>query len=226
MATTCKQIIEAAYARRTANDPDRLATKAELVALIDRLVKAVYARVGKVNRRYFGATADVVGDGTKWARPSDATAVLWVESAGPAGSGSNANLTPGARVHITPFSDRDAEMSPKIYPFGSFYFSAGGAEDPDPTADGDKLRFYYAQRHPDLDPMQEPDAAANTLSASWPEHYNDLLVSRVARYLATKDGRGSDEIAHLNAEYEELLALLLDEVKQDNDRISQRWPTE
>lgn len=212
MATTVRQIIEAAYARRTANEPDKLATKAELIAVVDRLLKLIYATVAKVNRRHFATkSAPIAGVAGKWTRPADAISILWVENA------------TGQRVHIVPFTDRNAEISPKIYPLGRDFLTNGAAGDPSATA---PLTFYYAKRHPSLNPALEWDDVANVLDSTWPEHFNDILVSKVARYLAIKAGRSVDEVAYLDKEYEENLALLLAEADQGTDRISTRWETE
>lgn len=227
MATTCKLIIESAWARRTANDPDKLATGKELVRVIDRKLKQVYAKVGKVSRRFFATTSNVTPDGTKWVRPSDAIAVLWVESGGAAGTGADRKITPnGTRVYITPFSNRDAEVSPRIYPLGRNYLTEGGASNPSASANGDVLTFTYAKRHPDLAPDSATDASANTLDSTWPEHYNDILIAHVARYLAIKDGRPATELTPLDIEIKELEDLLLAEAADDNDRISKSFDTE
>ena len=180
--TNVRNIIEAAYARRTANDPDTLATKSELIALCDRLLKSIYARVGKENRRYFGTSAPVVGVAGVWARPADSTAILWVQRAN------------GTRVHIVPFSDRIAEIPPRIYPLGPNFYTVGTADDPTAT---ETLTFFYSKRHPTLNASAEPDHADNELDDTWPEHYNDLLVSKVARYLAIKSGRAASEVEFL-----------------------------
>ena len=207
MATTCKDIIEAAYARSSFNDPDKLATNAELIGVIDRRMKQLYSIVADHNPLYFGATQTVVGSSGTWARPADAELVFRIETQA------------GEEVHIVPFEDRSAEMPPRVYEFGQKYYSVGQSGDPQPT---DQLKFYYSKRHPSLDPTKPPSDAANTLDATWPEQFNDLVVLHVAKYLATKDGR-PEEVALLTQEEQLLMAVFIDHLRHENYGVKTRW---
>jgi hypothetical protein len=219
-----------AFARRTANDVDALARGPELISQIDLFIRAIYAAVNKVNRRFFGDELTVDGDGTKWTRPVEATAILWVVSAGPLGSGADQQVTTaGTRVRIVPFTDREHETAPCIYPFGRYFYSPGRVgivppirSDPSASLNGDKLKFFFAMRHPALAPLSAADHASNTLHASWREHYNNMIVAKLARYLAIKGGRAGPEVTLLDEEYTALEALLLAEAAADSDAISQR----
>lgn len=195
MTTTAKDLITAAYAHRTANDPDKLATKGELVSVLSRKLRAIYARAHEANPYFFSKTAEVVGVGGTWDRPEDAARVLWIYSGADPVAG---------RVRIVPFRDIEAELPPRLYQLGLTFHPTGHDADPSGT---DPLTFVYAFTHPDLDPVQLWDTEANTLDESWPEHYNDILVLRIAKYLAAKDGRAPTELAALEAEHTELLAL-------------------
>jgi hypothetical protein len=187
MATTCRTLIEAAWNSSAANDPDTLATKSELIGVIDRRLKQLYIIAARYNPFFFGTTSSVTGDGTKWARPTDAELVITAYGDGTAGGGGDAKLTGTPEVSIVPFNDQDSELSPKIYQLGRDYYSAGSASDPSASTDGDKIKFYYAKQPADLDPSLDWEHATNTLATDWPEQFNDLLVLHLAYYMALKD---------------------------------------
>lgn len=222
MSTTAKDVIQAAIGRRTANDPDVLASTKELIRFLDRKVKAVYVEVAGVQPLFFGASAAMTPDGTKWDRPSDAIVVPKLESSGDAGNGDDAVLTAGDKVSIVPLQDSDADIAPRVYQLGSSFYSVGETGDPSASTNGDELTAYYAKRHPDLDPDQDPDHANNTLDATWRDDHSDLLIAHMARYLAVKDGRGGDEIAELEEEIEDRKAALLTEARLYDLGVSAR----
>lgn len=226
MATTCKQIIEAAYARSTFNDPDKLATNAELVGVVDRRLKQLYSVVARENPLYFGkrSAATVASQRSgetvfSWARPSDAELIFRLEAGAPGTAGV---LTAGKEIHIVPFEDQAAEMSPKVYEFGQRYYSPDGSGDPEPSATGDTVVFFYSKRHPDLDSSVATDHASNTLDGSWPEQFNDLVVLHVARYLATKDQRG-EEVQVLMTEEASLHDVFMKHLAHENYGMKSRW---
>ncbi|HET7322210.1 MAG TPA: hypothetical protein VFI96_06920 [Longimicrobiaceae bacterium] len=230
MATTCKTLIEAAWARRTANDPDTLGTEAELIGVIDRVIKALYALAADVNPYYFGKTASVEGNGSVWPIPSEAVRIFKAVADGASGTGVDRKITTlGQRVSIMRFIDQTGEIAPAIYRFGSGYYSPGRAAsgnalaDPSPSVNGDKIKLFYSKRHPDLDATAQPDAAANTLDSTWPEHYNDLLVIPQARYLAIKDGREATEVQALDAEYEALERQFVSDLAGQDFGSKSRW---
>jgi hypothetical protein len=212
MSTTAKQIIEAAYSRSTFNDPDKLATNAELIGVIDRRLKQLYSIAARANPTYFGKSADVVGVASAYARPTDAELVMRIE-------GSVGTVTDGTEVSIVPFEDRNAEMAPVVYLFGSNYISPGGSGNPAAT---DTLTFSYSKRHPNLDTTLASDHSTNTLDSSWPEQFNDLLVLHVAKYLAAKDNR-TTEISVLAAEEAALMEVFLRHLGHVNYGMKARW---
>ncbi len=228
MATTAKDIIQAAFAGRTANDPDVLATKIELIGVLSRKLLSLYSHASRLNPWYFVKVTNVTPDGTKWARPTDATSLLWAYGGGNAGTGASAVLGGGTdpnthRVHIVPFRDLAAELPPRVYQMGRDFFPTGHASDPSPNANGDKLNFVHSFRHAALDLTKSWDAAENTLHSSWPEHHNDLLVLPLQRYLAIKDGRQAGELVALDAEYQAQLKVFESELDMDLQGKSTRW---
>jgi hypothetical protein len=189
MATNCKKIIEAAYARSTSNDPDKLATDKELVGVIDRRLKGLFSMAARFNPHYFGKSMVTAYSAPGWAQPSDMEMLIRVQNAG------------GAEVNVVPFDDKEAEHAPRVYSFGQIYRTVGGTGDP---AVSDALTLFYSRRPVDLDPSQPSDASINVIDPMWPEQFNDLLVLHVAKYLATKDD-GRQDIAHLATEEQSLL---------------------
>lgn len=204
MATTARDIIVAAYARSSKNRPGSLATDAtELLAVLARALRGLFAVGVKVNPEFFGASADVNFAGAGWKRPADAESVLRIEF-----------QADKREVVVVPFSDRSAEPAlPAVYRMGQTYRSAGNASDPV----NETLTFHYAKR---ADVPVNLDAAIDPL---WPESYNELLISQVAIYLALKDGR-ADEAAALADERNNWLklfvAFLQDETANERKRFA------
>lgn len=209
MPTTAKAIIDAAYARSTFNEPDKLATNSELIGVIDRRLKQLYSLAARNNPLYFGKRLPVTYDAgvQGWPRPNDAEMVVSLYYS-----------ATGDEVHIVPFDDRIAEMPPRVYEFGKVYFSVGTPSDP--TAES--IDFFYSKRHPDLDASQPATAAVNTVDSSWPEQFNDLMVLHVARYLSIKDQR-EGEVQILAAEEAALLEVFFRHLAHENYGMKARW---
>lgn len=210
MSTTAKDLIQAAAASRTANDPDKLWTPAELIGVVGRKVRSLYSRASRVNPWYFSKVTNVTPDGTVWALPTDAIVPLHFYGGGDAGTGAAAVLGGGTdpdadEVSLVLINDLDAELAPRVYQLGRSLYSPGGASDPSASVNGDKLNIVHSFMHAALDATAAWDAAANTLDASWPEHFNDLLILRLQRYIALKDGRQGD-IEGIEDEYALVLA--------------------
>lgn len=226
MSTTIKKLIDAAYAQSSANDPGKIATDAELIMLVDRRCKRLYSRAARKNPWYFGASANVAGDGVKWPRPATAELVFRAESAGGAGSGANKKIAAvGTEVSVVPFDDRDAELAPRIYPLGRAYYTVGiAATDPDVSANGDLLKFFFSRRHADFDPLLASDHATNTLEADWPEQFNDLFVLHIGRYLSRKDVmRDQGEYGALSDELKDVEALFEEHLEHELLAMKARW---
>lgn len=212
MATTCKDLIDAAYARSTFNDPDKLATDAELIGVIDRRHKQLYSMAAEYNPVYFGKSENVQASSSAWTWPDQAELIFRVE----VGTTAN-NQTSGTLVRVVPIEDQEADIKPSVYQMGRSYYTTDSTE-LDPTAStGDDLLFYYSKRAYDLDDTIAPDAntgntvtsetdQGNIIDSTWPEQFNDLIVLHIAKYLSIKDGRAGEEIAALDAEEKALMA--------------------
>lgn len=202
MATTALTIIEAAYARSTFNDPDKLATPLELVAVLDRRVKNLFSHAARINPFYFATTTTKTYSAPGWARPSDAEMIIKVE-----------NNSSGAEINVVPFEDKQADFAPRVYELGQVYRTVGLTDDP---TTGDTLKFYYAKRPDSL------TVASSTIDALWPEQFNDLLVLHIAKYLATKDARPED-VALLAAEEAALLETFSRHLAHENYAMKARF---
>lgn len=202
MATTLKQLIEAAYSRSTFNDPDKLATDKELAGVIDRRFKEVYSIAAGINPYYFGTTADVVGVAGVWDRPTAAELVAHIEK------------TDGTEVAVVPFEDKGAELPPAVYSFGRKYYRT--ADSSATLTATDTLRFFYSKRPATM------SAATDQLDAEWPEQFNDLIVLHVARYLAVKDQR-VEEVQLFESELQSLLQSFQRHLMHENYAMVARY---
>lgn len=216
---TVKDLVEAAFALRSANNPESLAGPGELVLLVDRLVKGIYQDVAKVNPRYFGFTSDVDPSSSKWAWPATAALVYHLEAV----AGGSAAVTAGTEITRIELAEADAFDPPRVYRLGRYYYSVGEDGDPVASAGGSRLRFHCAMRHPSLDPTAALDDAANTLDPSWNDDFSGVLIHPIARYLAVKDGRGGTELEAYVEEEKAWRALLLAEAQESDHGMSARF---
>lgn len=74
MSTTAKDIIQAAVASRTANDPGALADKPEMIRLLSRKIQGLYAKVSEAYPQFFAESELVVPTDAGWAHP---LTLLW-----------------------------------------------------------------------------------------------------------------------------------------------------
>lgn len=187
--TNCRDIIDAAYSRSTFNDPDKLATDAELVGVIDRRFKQLYSKAARFNPVYFGKSTTVAAGGANWPWPADAELIFKVESL-------------GELVRVVPIEDLNADIKPSVYQMGRAYLTTDTTELNPATA---SLTLLYSRRPADLDTTLAPEHATNTLDSTWPEQFNDLIVLHLAKYLSVKDSRDGGEIQALDAEEQSLM---------------------
>lgn len=197
MTTTAKDLIQRAVARSTKNDPDKLASRKELVRALSDYLRTLYVEVAEVDDEYFGFEDDVTGASGVFAIPSNMIAVFLVKDAD------------GEEVAIVPFRDVDTDIAPRVYQIGTNLYTVGETDDP---ADAAVLTLFGALLHPELDPTAAWDAADNTLDATWPERHNEVLIRELARLLAFKGGRPEEAVA-LAGERDEAKALLLAEAR-------------
>jgi len=184
MATTMKQLIDAAYAISTFNDGNKSATTEELVAVVNRYMKTLYSFAATKNKYYFATTSIVAGASGAWPKPPTAELII------------KAALEDGTEVSILPVEDMVAELPPAIYLLGGSYLPCGRVADPDPATAS--IVFTFSARHTDLATtgLTKAQADALELDASWPEQFNDLPVLQLARYMARKDGRHDEARSH------------------------------
>lgn len=165
------EILEAAYARSTQNNPKQLATEAtELKNLVDRAMNGLYTVAARVNPTFFAKQVTVSFSAPGWTRPVDAESVVRLEAA-------------GNEVVIVPYDERTAEADlPAVYGFGQVYRPAGNANDP---TSGDLEIFYSKQ-------PTKPALVTDPLDSLWRDTFDDLLILEVSIYLAIKDNRQSE----------------------------------
>jgi hypothetical protein len=205
MATTARQLIDAAYGHSKLNQPEVSANETgELLPLIQRRLRTYFAEATRANRKVFGTTAETSYSGGSWARPAGAEMIVRIE----AGTGGltkvgGGAIAAGTEIIEVPVDQRNIEPGkPCIYAWGQKYFSVATTNDP--TGAG-ALKFFYSKRADDIATL------TTSLDALWPEQFNDLLILDVARYLARKDGgeRRTSEMATLTAEHDAVRALWL-----------------
>lgn len=200
MATTVRQIIDAAYATSKKNQPGAIASETgELLEMVNRSLRGFFAEGARHNRKFFGRRIEVefnAGASGGWQRPEGAESVVRIEAGDDVKDGAGSTISAGTQIVEVPFDQRNAEPGkPCIYSYGQVYYSAGNERDP---AEGDLI--FFCSMRPAL--LTALEGVEGTLDPLWPEQFNQLLILDVARYLAVKDGGREDEVAAFAAEYE------------------------
>lgn len=199
VTTTPQDIYLAAYAKSTKNRPGQIASESgELLQLIIRIFRGIYAGAARINPTFFAETADVVFASPGWARPEASQLIYKIENV-------NApSITAGTEIKVLPFDQRTIEPGlPSVYRFGQVFRPvSGSATVPPISPQSGTLRFFYSKR------PSTPASVTATVDAMWVEDFNELPMLRVARYLAAKDGR-ADEVAALTAEITEWATMLI-----------------
>jgi hypothetical protein len=193
-------IITAAYNYSSKNKPGTIATEAtELLQLVIRRLRRLYALAPRINYTYFAGFAEVDANAESggpedegWERPQEAESVFRIERTSHTVGGQG---KPRDEVKIVGYDDVKAEEGYGcVFRMGQTYFSAGNPLDPT----GGQLRIFFSRRPTDPTTVNDP------LDVQWTEQFNDLLILDVAAYLAAKDGRDA-EAASLRAERKEWL---------------------
>lgn len=200
MATTVRQILDAAYGTSSKNRPGDIATEdPELVQVVQRSLRGYFSDAVEVNRSFYAKRITVPWDAglLGWVRPDEAEAIIRLE------------LADGTEVVEVPFDDRDAEVGagiPAVYSLGQNFYPAGNAGDPTAVS----LVMFYSARPRDLTALTGDPAG--TIDPLWPEQFNELLIRDVAIYLAVKDGQREAEVAahreQHTREYERYISFL------------------
>jgi hypothetical protein len=181
MGTTVQNLVEAAYSRSTANDPGKLATDGELIAVANRIYHIIYALAAAASPERFTAktTLTLTGSPPSVASPVDVIDIRRLETAA------------GLKVNIIPVEEKDRgwHLPPAVFRQGSTIVSRAAASDP---VVGDVLTAWL------LDAPTDLTALANTIDSRFPTRHVELIVVELAMYLATKDsGRDAGEFAAL-----------------------------
>lgn len=185
MSTTAQQLIEAGYAKSTANDPGKLAVDIELLAELDRTFQLRYAlwssaaddgSLSSIALTFAGTPASVT-------LPTDIIDVDRLEI-----GGEKANLIPVAE------KERLWHLPPAIYRQGLSLISRGHSGDP---VNGTALTLW-------LDDAPASITALNSvIDVRFPVRFHKLLTLDIALYLDTKDiGRDPAQHQKLLDEYQ------------------------
>ena len=213
--STVAEIIELANSRSMKNKPGVIATDSEMLEVVVKVQRKLFAVSARINPSFFGVSEGVsflLG----WARPTAAELIHRIEAAADTVDGSGAAIATGTEIAVVPFDDRAAERyKPAVYRFGQVFQSVGETIDP---ASGD-LTFFYSKRPSD------PASVGANLDTMWPEQYDELLAVEAAMYLAVKDSvsQRGDEFAALRAERDELLRAYVMFLEHETANESRRW---
>jgi hypothetical protein len=186
---TPREIFDAAYGMSKLNQEGEVAGEAgELLPLLNRTLRGLFAEGARVNRRIFTQRLTVPVSSGTWPRPAAAEVVLQIEG----GSGSGVE---GTKVIEVPYDQQHVDLHrPAVFVLGQRYYSRGTPADPA----GGSLIFYYSARPATVASLTAP------IDPLWPSQFDQLLVLEVARYLAVKDGgeKRAQEIAAFESEYQ------------------------
>jgi hypothetical protein len=204
VSITCLTVIDAAFARSLQNDPGTTATHKELIGVIDRYMRGLYAQIAREDPTYFGTSASVNGSSGAWTRPPEAEVVFHIANAS------------GAEVNVMPFKHREDEVPPRVYRLGNIYRTVGLTGDP---SGSETLTFFYSKKHPNLN--LNAQASDNLLDSTFPSQFLDLPVVAVAKYMALKEGR-TGELQALALEEKEQMAIFLTHVENQARGVKSR----
>lgn len=169
--STVQQIVEAAYARSTDNDPGKLAVDAELIAHLNRDFQARFAiwslKAGDAAVASVVLTMGAVSPATV-SLPTDLIDIDRIET------------TPGNKVNLIPVNEKDRSwhLAPALYRSGLSLVSRGQAGDPFP---GQTLTLFHNSAPATL------SALSDILDSRYPARFELLLILGLALYLDTKD---------------------------------------
>lgn len=170
MATTGQQLLEAGYARSTANDPGKLATDPELLGRLNRTYQSLFALAARQRPDEFATKQAIVlvGGDAHYNLAADYLEVRRLQNAA------------GAKVHLIPATEieRTWHVAPCMYQTGPVLYSRFKAGDP---VAGDTLTAWF------LLPGVTIAALGTTLDATFPTRHMEILSNDLALYLDAKD---------------------------------------
>lgn len=168
--SSAQQLIEAAYARSTANNPGKLATDGELLPHLNRIYQARYAIMATAapDRASTRTTVTLAGSPPSATLPTDSIDIRRVQTAA------------GTKVNIIPLEEleRTWHLAPAVYRQGNSIISRGGAGDP---IAAEVLTLFH------LDAPAALSALASATDGRYPVRFEQLLVDELALYLDSKD---------------------------------------
>ncbi len=191
MATNAQVLIEAAYARSTANDPGKLATDTELLGVADRVYQVLFALAAAVNPDAYITRTECALSSSVGPLPTDVIDLRRAQSSG------------GQRVNIIPIEeiDRSWHLPPAVFREGSNLVSRGNVGDPGPS---DVLTIWVLAAPVNLVALTTP------LDVRFPVRNHEIIINYLARYLAIKDvSRSPSEFTALSSEAQGLMAVFL-----------------
>lgn len=214
--TIVQQIVDAAHAYSTANDPAATALDAELVVAVDTIVQDIYVVAHDANPTYFSKEVEVdiaAAPADGWTLPVDHVDTLAIDAGAPGGSGV---LTAGVEINLVPRNEKDKEFAPRVYRVGQAYHSAGAADDPAQVAGGDKLLLFYSHGHSEVTEIDQ------TLDLHWPDRHKRLVILRLAHYLSLKD-KARGDMEGLNNMIARATQLFMSDVESTDSALKSRY---
>ena len=200
MSTTAQQLLEAGYARSTANDPGKLATDAELLGRMNRTYQGLWALAARQRPDEFQTQSQItlVGGNGSYVLPDDTIDVRRLELAvlSPVVNPNARGLT----VHLIPASEvtRLYHVAPCMYRVGNTLNSRMAPGDP---VAGTLINIWL------LLPGVTINALTTVLDTNFPTRHTEILSNDIGLYLSIKDeGRAPSDLAKLAADQSVKLA--------------------
>lgn len=164
---TVQAIIEAGFARSSANAPGKTAQNPELILHLNRAYQLAWAMLAAMNPDAFQSRVTVTLAAGVGNLPSRVIDLRRVQAS-------------GLKVHVVPVEelDRSWHLPPVVIREGDTLVTRGRAGDPGPTQ---ALTCWVLANPTAL------LALTDSLDAKFPVRHEGLLVAEIAAYLATKD---------------------------------------
>lgn len=183
VTTTAQMILNWAYGKSRDNQPGTIATESdELLELVTRSLRGLFAVAARVNPTFFAITADVAFAGSKWVRPETAESIFRIEAAV---ASPPTSITAGTEIVRVPYDQRTVEPGLQaVYRYGQAYYPRSTSATVNPISpQNGTLTFYFSKRPATIASL------ATIIDTMWAESFNELLILEVAIYLALKDAR-------------------------------------
>jgi hypothetical protein len=208
--STAQQLIEAGYARSTANDAGKLASDGELLLHLNRKYQSLYAimALSGGDNALAKTTLVLAGAPAAAALPTDVIDIKRLE------------LLDGSKAYLIPADEKDRSwhLAPSFYRQGGSIVSRGLTGD---LGVGGSVVVYH------LDAPAALAALATSTDPRFPVRYEDILVLDLAIYLSTKDdGRDETEYKQLKDELADAMTMFNALVRGSNTALARPSTTE